>query len=334
MMMRNLSYYRSHMTKQERMKKLCNDQGVVAAMAIDQRGSLKKALTAALGHDATKEDVEIFKKVCVEVLTPYASAVLLDSEFGLPALQMKADNTGVLLAYEKTGYDTTVVGRLPDLLEGYSVARLREEGADAVKLLVYYDPFDTDEVNNQKRHFVSKVGEECAREAMPFFFEVVSYSDSIGDEKGIEFAKRKPEIVAAYMKEFSDARYKIDVLKVEIPINIKYVQGSSVTGEEYAYTREEAMQHIQATATATHLPFIYLSAGVTIDAFLESLALVRESGVKYNGVLCGRATWQDGIAAYGTGGEEGLRTWLEDVGVKNIQRVNQELSTGASAIGN
>jgi tagatose 1,6-diphosphate aldolase len=322
------------MTKQERMRKLCNEHGVVAAMAIDQRGSLGKALSKALGHEASQQDIEVFKAACVEILTPYASAVLLDSQYGLPALQRKADSTGVLLAYEKTGYDVTIVGRLPDLLDGYSVARLREEGADAVKLLVYYDPYDTDEVNNQKRHFVARVGEECAREEMPFFFEVVSYSDSIGDEKGLEFAKRKPEIVAAYMKEFSDARYKIDVLKVEIPINIKFVQGSSVAGEEFAYTKEESLQHIRNTATATNLPFIYLSAGVTIDSFLESLVMVREAGVKYNGVLCGRATWQDGIAAYGTGGEKGLRNWLEDVGVKNIQRLNVELSLGASPITN
>ncbi len=320
------------MTKKERLQKLTNDNGVVAAMAIDQRGSLGKALTKSLGREATADEISLFKSVCVEVLTPYASAVLLDSQYGLPALEKKSETAGVLLAYEKTGYDATMAGRLPDLLDGYSVAKLREEGADAVKLLVYYDPFDTDEINNQKRHFVARVGEECKREEMPFFFEVVSYSDTIGDEKSLEFAKRKPEIVAAYMKEFSDARYGIDVLKVEIPINIKYVQGSSVAGEEYAYTRAEALQHIKNTATATHLPFIYLSAGVTIDSFLESLALVREGGVKYNGVLCGRATWQDGIAAFGTGGEDGLRIWLEEYGVRNIQRVNEELEKGASGL--
>lgn len=320
------------MTKQERIQKLTDERGVIAAMAIDQRGSLKKALSAALGRDATKEDIEIFKSVCVEVLTPYASAVLLDSEFGLPALAMKANHTGVLLAYEKTGYDATVRGRLPDLLDGYSVARLREEGADAVKLLVYYDPFDTDEVNNQKRHFIRQVGDECKKEEMPFFLEIVSYSDTIGDEKGLEFAKKKPEMVMGYMKEFSDPMYGVDVLKVEIPFNIKFVAGSSAFGGESAYSRDEAVEIIRKAAQCTTLPFIYLSAGVTIDVFLESLAMVREAGVQYNGVLCGRATWQDGIKAYGEGGVDGLRNWLESTGVENIQKVNAELEKGAQSM--
>lgn len=321
------------MTKRDRLQKLTNTQGVVAAMAIDQRGSLKKALGAALGRDATTEDIEVFKEVCVEVLTPYASAVLLDSEFGLPALRKKNADTGVLLAYETTGYDVTVRGRLPDLLDGYSAARLREEGADAVKLLVYYDSFDTDEVNNQKKHFIRQVGDECTREAMPFFLEIVSYSDTIGDEKSLEFAKKKPEMVMGYMKEFSDPMYGVDVLKVEMPFNIKYVAGSSAfVGGESAYSHDEVLEIIRKAASTTTLPFIYLSAGVTIDVFLESLALVREAGVTYNGVLCGRATWQDGIKAYGAGGVDGLRTWLKDVGVQNIQKVNEELELGAAGI--
>lgn len=321
------------MTKQERLQKLTNENGVVAAMAIDQRGSLKKALTTALGRDATSEDMESFKSVCVEVLTPHASAVLLDSEFGLPALAMKAAKTGVLLAYEKTGYDATVRGRLPDLLDGYSAARLRDEGADAVKLLVYYDVFDTDEVNNQKRHFIRQVGDECKREEMPFFLEVVSYSETITDEKGLEFAKKKPEMVMGYMREFSDPMYGVDVLKVEIPFTIKYVaESSTFVGGESAYSKEEALEIVRKAAACTTLPFIYLSAGVTIDVFLESLAMVREAGVKYNGVLCGRATWQDGIKAYGSGGVDGLRSWLEDVGVTNIQKVNDELARGAVSL--
>jgi tagatose 1,6-diphosphate aldolase len=258
--------------------------------------------------------------------------VLLDSEFGLPALTKKSSHCGVLLAYEKTGYDATVRGRLPDLRDGYTVARLRDEGADAIKLLVYYDVFDSDEINNQKRHFIQRVGDECVREAMPFFLEIVSYSDSIGDEKSLQFAQKKPEMVMGYMKEFSDSRYAVDVLKVEIPINIKFVQGSSVSNGEFAYTREEAMQHIRAASQSTHLPFIYLSAGVTIDVFIESLELVRAAGVFYNGVLCGRATWQDGIGAYGVGGVDGLRTWLQSKGIENIQRVNETLLRGAKSV--
>ena len=40
---------------------------------------------------------------------------------------------GLLIAYEKTGYDATVPGRLPDLLSVWSAKRIKEQGADAVK---------------------------------------------------------------------------------------------------------------------------------------------------------------------------------------------------------
>ncbi len=317
--------------KKQRLQNLLNENGVVAAMAIDQRGSLAKMLGAALGHEATQEEVENFKKICVEVLTPYASAVLLDSEYGKPALKVKNENTGVLLAYEKTGYDSSIKGRLPDLLDGYSAAKLREEGADAVKLLVYYDSFDTDEVNNIKKEFIRKVGDECEREEMPYFLEIVSYSDTAGDAKSLEFAKLKPKMVSEYMREFSKPIYKVDVLKVEMPFNALFVEGIG-TGSEFAYTREEALSICREVATACEIPFIYLSAGVTIEQFLASLDLVKEAGVKYSGVLCGRATWQNGVKAYGQAGEEGLRRWLLEEGVKNISAVNERLSEGAKGL--
>jgi tagatose 1,6-diphosphate aldolase len=195
---------------------------------------------------------------------------------------------------------------------------------------VYYDPFETNEINMIKRDFIRSVGEECAREAMPFFLEIVSYSDTIGDEKNAAFAREKPRLVKAYMQEFSQPEYKVDVLKVEMPFNIKYMEGYAAG--EVVYTRNEVIAYIRDAASVCTIPFIYLSAGVTIDTFIDSLAMVRESGVKYSGVLCGRATWQDGVRAYGHGGESELRAWLLDNGVKNITRVNQELAQGAVAL--
>ena len=318
------------MTKLERLHRLTDDRGVIAALAIDQRSSLQHALSSAMGRAATARDLEIFKSLCVDILTPYASAVLLDPEFGLPALQKKSSNTGLLLSYEKTGYDSTVQGRLPALLEGYSVGRLRGLGADAVKLLVYYDPYDSHEVNGHKKNFVRQVGDECRREDMPFFLELVTYSDAIGDTKSFLFAQKKPELVMAVMREFSDPSYGVDVLKIEFPFNIAYVGGSSAhVVEDVAYSRDEVLTILRQAAQCTSLPFIYLSAGVSIEAFVESLALVREAGVFYHGVLCGRAIWQEGIAVYGRGGEAALRSWLLTDGVAHIQRVNAELARSA-----
>src|SRR6202049_5087157 len=94
------------------MKAVSNERGVIAAAAMDQRGSLQKSLAKEKGSAVSDEMMEEFKILVSEVLTPHASAILLDPEWGLPASKRRAKNAGLLLAYEKTGYDKTGPGRL------------------------------------------------------------------------------------------------------------------------------------------------------------------------------------------------------------------------------
>jgi tagatose 1,6-diphosphate aldolase len=306
------------------MKAVADDRGVIAAAAMDQRGSLKKALGKEKGGEIGDEMMEEFKSLVTEVLTEHASAILLDPEWGLPASKRRATSAGLLLAYEKTGYDKTGPGRLPDLLNEWSVRRLKESGADCIKILLYYTPFDPAEINDQKHAWVERIGDECRANDIPFFLEFVGYADGI-DEKGLEYAKKKPEIVTASMAEFTKDRYGVDVMKVEIPVNMKFVEGSKAYAGEKAYTREEARQHFLSAAKAATKPFIYLSAGVSNAEFTESLALAAESGVKFAGVLCGRATWKDGIPVYAKEGADAFRQWLSTKGVENISNVNAAL---------
>ena len=307
------------------LKAVSTERGVIAAAAMDQRGSLKKAL----GQNATDAGLEEFKALVTEVLTPNASAILLDPEWGLPASKRRSKNAGLLLAYEKTGYDKTGPGRLPDLLDHWSVRRLKEAGADCIKILLYYTPFDPKEINDQKHAWVERIGDECRANDIPFFLEFVGYEEGV-DEKGVEFAKKKPEIVRASMAEFTKDRYGVDVMKVEVPITIKFVEGVKAYAGPTAYTKKEAMQHFREAAAVATKPFIYLSAGVSNAEFTESLELVAEAGVKFNGVLCGRATWKDGIPIYAKDGGPAFRKWLQDQGVKNINNVNERLKAATS----
>src|SRR5579872_6218547 len=307
------------------LKAVSNERGVIAAAAMDQRGSLKKAL----GANATDAQLEEFKALVTEVLTPHASAILLDPEWGLPASKRRARNAGLLLAYEKTGYDKTGPGRLPDLLDHWSARRLKEAGANAVKILLYYTPLDPKPINDQKHAWVERIGDECRANDIPFFLEFVGYEDG-ADEKGLEYAKKKPHIVTESMREFSKDRYGVDVLKVEVPVNMKFVEGTKSFAGQKAYSKKEAIDLFHTAAAAATKPFIYLSAGVSNAEFSETLELAGESGVKYNGVLCGRATWKDGIPIYAKQGADAFRKWLETEGVKNIENVNQKLKTATS----
>jgi len=309
------------------MKAVANERGVIAAAAMDQRGSLQKALAKDSGREVTDAMMEEFKGLVTEVLTPHASAILLDPEWGIGPSKRRAKNAGLLLAYEKTGYDATTPGRLPDLLDVWSVRRLKEAGADCIKILLYYTPFDPKPVNDLKQAWVERIGDECRANDIPFFLEFVGYEEG-ADEKGLAYAKTKPAVVTGAMEEFTKDRYGVDVMKVEIPINMKFVEGAAAnkTGE-VAYTRDEAKALFLKAAEVSTKPFIYLSAGVSNAEFTEALALAGESGVGYSGVLCGRATWKDGMPVYAKEGADAFRRWLETQGVENIRNVNDSLTS-------
>ena len=314
--------------KQKGMEAVSNERGVIGAAAMDQRGSLKSAIAKDKGVDkkaVTDQMMAEFKEAVTRILTPHATAILLDPEFGLSATKVRSKNAGLLLAYEKSGYDNTQPGRLPDLLDHYSVRRLVAAGADCVKILLYYTPFDPPAVNETKHAWVERIGGECIAADVPFFLEFVGYEENV-DEKGIEFARKKPEIVSRSMEEFSKPQYGVDVLKVEIPVNMAFVKGARSAKGESVYSRDEAKDHFRRAAAMAKKPFIYLSAGVSNDTFNESLELAAEAGTNFSGVLCGRATWKDGIPVYAKQGLKAFVDWLGKQGVANINNVNQRLA--------
>lgn len=319
-------------SKLSHLEKLSTKKGIIAAAAMDQRGSLKKSIAKEKGIDpkeVTPPMMAEFKTAVTKVLTPYASAVLLDPEFGLEAAKKRAPNAGLLLAYESTGYDQTTPGRIPMLIPYWTVSQSVAAGANAIKILLYYTPFEKPEINRVKHAWVERIGAECAFHNIPFFLEFVGYPVDNEDEKGIGYATLKPEVVRKSMEEFSKDRYQVDVLKVEVPINMKFVKAAKACKGDSAYDHEQAKKLFREAAAVTTKPFIYLSAGVSDDEFRESLELAIEAGVAFNGVLCGRATWKEGIPVYAKSGVKALEDWLSDRGVKNIQALNAVLEHGA-----
>ena len=302
------------------IKQLSDKNGVISALAIDQRGALKKMINKYQDTEAQGVQIEDFKKIVSSELTQYASSILLDPEYGLPAAKVRAENAGLLLAYEKTGYDASTPGRLPDILSIWSVKRLKEAGADACKFLLYYDVDESDEINDQKKAFMERIGSECAAEDLPFFLELVSYDANDADASTKEYA----------VKKLSKPRYGVDVLKMEVPVNMNYVEGYAKG--EVAYTKEEAMAYFKEQSEATNLPFIFLSAGVSAELFQETLKFAKEAGSTFNGVLCGRATWANGVESFITKGEEAAKEWMRTQGRKNIEELNEVLQATATPV--
>ena len=319
------------LTEQKRkyLENLSDKNGFISALAIDQRGALKKMINKNQEKEATAEQIKEFKTLVSKHLTKYSSSILLDPEYGLEASKARDKNAGLLLAYEKTGYDANAVGRLPDCLVEWSAKRLKEEGADAVKFLLYYDVDESEEINIQKKAYMERVGAECVAEDIPFFLEILSYDCKIDDNSTAEYAKVKPRKVIEAMKVFSDPRYNVDVLKVEVPINMKFVEGFS--DGETVYTKEEAANYFKLQEESTSLPYIYLSAGVSARLFQDTLKFAHDSGAKFNGVLCGRATWANGVEVFAKEGEKATVEWLNTIGRKNIEELNEVVEKTATS---
>lgn len=315
--------------KYKQLKKLSNDRGIISAVAIDQRGSLKNMIENHSNKETTDVELIKFKKLISQNLTPYSSSILLDPEYGLEGANARTENSGLLLAYEKTGYDSTVPGRLPDLLDEWSVKKLKNEGADAIKFLLYYDVDEDNQINSTKKTFIERIGSECLGEDIPFFLEIVTYDATISDLKGEEYARVKPHKVIESMREFSKEEYNVDVLKVEVPVNMNYVEGFA-DSNKVVYSKEEALSFYKKQSEVTDLPFIFLSAGVSSELFQETLKFAKNANSDFNGILCGRATWKDGVKEFSVSEKDGDK-WLKTHGKDNIEELNKVVEETAQS---
>ncbi len=318
--------------KRHRLSKLSTQAGIIAALAMDQRKSLRRLMANAASatiEQIPDRNLAEFKTAVSSILTGRTSAILLDPEYGVEAAQARAKRCGLLFAYELDGYENPRPHRMLALMPQLSVRRLRDAGVEGVKILLHYAPSDSASANDEKCAMVERIGSECHDLDMPFFLEPVVYSPEGLDPGSLEFARIKPELVVQTIAEFSKDEYNVDILKVEFPVIASFVEGSAVYQGQRAYSLDEALDWFGAADEAARRPYIYLSAGVGRQEFLESLRLATRAEARFSGVLCGRATWQDGIAAYVQPGPKfdrlALDEWLSTSGLRNVQAINELL---------
>ncbi len=316
--------------KWQRLRSLTDGFGRFKMMAIDQRDSMRRAIGKVLGKDPKEvayDDLAKAKETVTKVLAPHATAVLTDPVYGYPySIQHLPPRVGLLLAYEETGYERASdgsKGRLSRLISGWSVEKAQKSGADAVKLLIYYHPDAPESVCKHQQDLVQKVGEECAAHDMPFLLELVSYAlDEPGTDTP-EFAERKPDIVIRSAEEFSKPRYRVDILKLEFPADLKYVKEmcqGAFDGKERkpVYSFFDIFTFCQKLNEAAGTPWVILSAGVDIGEFLVQVEIACRSGA--SGFLCGRAIWKDAVNLYPD--VEKMEQFLSSEGVYNFVRAN------------
>ena len=71
--------------KRKSLEKISDKNGVISALAFDQRGALKRLMAQYQDTEPTVAQMEELKVLVADELTKYASSMLLDPEYGLPA---------------------------------------------------------------------------------------------------------------------------------------------------------------------------------------------------------------------------------------------------------
>lgn len=291
---------------------LSDEDGRFNMLAVDQRGSLEKALGQVIGREPQHADVAVFKRTLVQHLAPYSTGVLTDPLFGYSGLVTDLPGSvGLLLCYEKTGYARSEddKGRLTSLLDNWDVGKAVRAGANAIKLLLYYHPDADTAVVEAQNAVCRQVGEECRQHDVPFLLETVAYALDEPGTDSVEYARRKPDLVARSAEEFSKPEYHVDVLKLEFPADLKFTHEyrNSVFDDkdrEEAYRLADVEDFCQRVDDSSAVPWVILSAGVDIKEFLASVDLACAAGA--SGFLCGRAIWKECIPLYSAGDPDQL----------------------------
>ncbi len=313
------------------LARLADREGKFRMLAIDQRGSLQRMLSAAAGKDKSEigyKDISLAKRLVTQYLSPYFSATLMDPQFGVPeSLKYLNRNSALLIAREKSG---TIAAGYKDrekktlLLDGWSVEKIKRSGADAVKLLIYYRPDSTPEIKEYQENIVKQVGADCKKYDLPFVLEPVGYAfkDDEPSTDSASYAKKKPEIVLSITDEFSKEKYGVDILKLEFPINLKFVEefhNGYFDGKmrETVYTLKDAESACYEITKKSSVPWVILSAGVDISEFVHNVEIASKEGA--SGFLAGRAVWKEFAKYYPD--EEDMIAWLSTSGVNNYYRL-------------
>ncbi|MEP5731071.1 MAG: tagatose 1,6-diphosphate aldolase [Sulfitobacter sp.] len=290
---------------------------LIHGVAVDAGSGLAANIKEARGPRAQDDDLLVFKQAVLETLGPHASTVLVDANCGPDLITHYPEGCTRMLAFEADVYHISGADRITVLPDNFTVSDYPGMGVPLLKFFIYYAPDDDPALNARKQDLVADIGQQCRDAGIQFLMEPLVYHPKITPGTA-EYAALKPELVRSATEVFADPRFQVDVLKVEIPVDLNFVEGFG----EPLMSRSEALAAFRmAAAAAGDVDLVYLSAGVAFDWFEASLKMAGEAGVNFRGFMCGRAIWSDAVAIFGEQGEDALRAWLSDTGKKRLIRL-------------
>tara|TARA_B100000586_G_scaffold140017_1_gene101438 strand:- start:842 stop:1795 length:954 start_codon:yes stop_codon:yes gene_type:complete len=299
-------------------------------LAVDQRPPIFNIISNAKGRKHTYDEVVECKKLITSNLSQLATAILMDPNYSLSNILQYNKSKGLIITLEDHSFIETERGRYSDSIQNWSVEKIKKIGGDAVKVLAWYRPdADSESIEHQKK-YVKKIGEECEKYSIPFLLELLVYPFQDDENHTTEYQEqkqKKTQHVINSVKEFSKDEYKVDIFKLESPVDSNDLEG------EISQATEEAFKDL-SNAT-NNKPWVVLSSGMGKDSFYKCLELAYKNGA--SGYLAGRTIWLDAFNQYPKIKlvEEGLKVnsvnyvnKLNELTAKNAQSLETYFNNG------
>lgn len=294
------------------LRQITDENNRFKVFALDQSNSFKKALRALaekLGKPAEPayEQIRDCKVEMVKTLSPLASAVLLDVNFGArQALNALAfPKTVGLIVRSEASKDAGIPSEYEP---GWSVEKIKRMGAAAVKLLVYLDTEDKENVRAQIA-FVEKVSKACAEQDILLMTEELSFPRKGEDKKTPAYKARKIKNILEATRLIGPAT---DILKLEYPANM---------GDD---SEQQQVDNLGKLDEAAIRPWVLLSAGEKFDLFAQQVELAVKAGC--SGYMAGRAIFNEYFEQTTPGAR---RKFLETIAKERMRLLNKHVDSHA-----
>ncbi|MEQ8966007.1 MAG: tagatose 1,6-diphosphate aldolase [Azospirillaceae bacterium] len=299
------------------LRRLSDDGRRFAMVAIDQRPPIRGLIEERLGPGAaTFERIGAFKRLLAEHLAPHTTAMLADPYYAYPAaIDRISPRQGLIVTLEDSVFEETAGGRLSKAIDGWSVAKIRRLGGDAVKVLAWYRPDAGAEVVARQQAFVRDIGAACREHDIPFVLELLVYPLPGEAGNGGAYAEdpaKRPAAVVESLETFADPAYGVDLFKLESPVLAADVP------EPDSRDAAATQAWFDRLGAACPVPWVMLSAGCPPEAFERVLTYAYRAGA--SGYLAGRAIWSEAGAAYPD--EAAMGRALAGASVDYMRRIN------------
>ncbi len=266
------------------LQRISNPNGTLTMVALDQNSSMISMIKDSLKRKAedrepTYDEIVEAKVSLARALAPRASAVLVDAYYGawntVASFTLPRD-VGLLVRVEKSGGDKNRHGApLGEIEPGWSVAKIKRMGADAVKLLAQFEPGERESAEHQFA-LIEQVYQDCLRYDILMLLETVAFPFDGEKKDSKSFLDRKAETVIESARQLS--RF-CDVYKAEFPGNL----GRESDGQ--------LQENLAKLNEASERPWVLLSAGVDFPQYKKQVEMAMQEGA--SGVLGGRAFWKE-----------------------------------------